>query len=85
MTLKIEPAFDGTTTTLRLSGRIDSAYLEELAAQLRRHEPPLALDLDDVTLVDVDAVRFLVAREAEGVELRNCAPYIREWMHRERN
>ena len=25
-------------------------------------------------------VRFLIACEAEGIELLNCAPYIREWM-----
>jgi hypothetical protein len=42
------------------------------------------LDLDQVTLVDVWVVRFLIACEAEGIELLHCAPYIREWMHRER-
>jgi hypothetical protein len=39
--------------------------------------------LDEVTLVDVAAVRFLIACEAEGIEVRHCAPYIREWMARE--
>jgi len=41
--------------------------------------------LYEVTLVDVGVVRFLIACEAEGIELLNCAPYIREWMSRERN
>jgi hypothetical protein len=41
------------------------------------------LDLDEVTLVDVAVVRFLIACKAEGIELRHCAPYIREWMGRE--
>ena len=36
-----------------------------------------------VTLVDVAVVRFLIACEAEGIGLRHCAPYIREWMGRE--
>jgi anti-anti-sigma regulatory factor len=85
MTLKIDAVSDGPMTTLRLSGRIDFEHLEELEAQLRRHGPRVAIDFDDVTLVDLAAVRFLIAREADGVELRNCAPYIREWMHRERN
>jgi anti-anti-sigma regulatory factor len=85
MTLRIETASVGTTTVLRLIGRIQSEHLMELAAQVRLHGPGLVLDLDDVTLVDLDVVRFLVAREAEGIELRNCAPYIRAWMDRERD
>ena len=31
------------------------------------------LDLDQVTLVDLDVVRFLGVSEAEGVELVNCS------------
>jgi hypothetical protein len=84
MTLKIETASDGRTATLRLSGRIDAEYVDELRAEIRRHRPWLVLDLDDVTLVDVAVVRFLIACEAEGIELRHCARYIREWMSRER-
>jgi hypothetical protein len=84
VTLKIETAADGQTTTLRLIGRIESEYLDELAAQVRKHRPRLALDLDEVMLVDVAVVRFLIACEAEGIELWHCAPYIREWMRRER-
>jgi hypothetical protein len=43
------------------------------------------LDLDEVTLVDLDVVRFLSACEEKGVELLNCSPYIREWMRQERD
>ena len=80
MTLKIETASDGRTTSLRLNGRIAEEHLDELEAQVRRHQPPLVLDLDEVTLVDLAVVRFLIACEAKGIELRHCAPYIREWM-----
>jgi hypothetical protein len=45
----------------------------------------IVLDLDEVTLVDLDVVRFLGVSEAEGVELVNCSPYIRDWIFRERN
>ena len=83
MTLKIQTASDGHTASLRLIGRIEAVYLDELEAHVRRHRPLLVLDLDEVTLVDVAVVRFLIACEAEGVELRHCAPYIREWMVRE--
>ena len=45
----------------------------------------IVLDLEEVTLVDLDVVRFLGVREADGVELVNCSPYIRDWIFRERN
>lgn len=70
---------------LRLIGRIESEYLDELQAQIRTHRPRLVLDLDEVTLVDGAVVRFLIGCEAEGIELRHCSPYIREWMGRERH
>jgi anti-anti-sigma regulatory factor len=84
MTLRIETAVDGRAAVLRLIGRIDSEYLPALQAQVQRHRPRLMLDLDEVTLVDVGVVQFLSECEAEGIELLNCAPYIREWMGRER-
>jgi anti-anti-sigma regulatory factor len=84
MTLRIETASDGETATLRLIGRIESESLDELRIQVRRHRPRLLLDLDEVTLLDVGVVHFLMACEAERIELLNCAPYIREWMSRER-
>jgi anti-anti-sigma regulatory factor len=83
VTLKIETASDGHSASLRLIGRIEAEYLDELEAHVRKHRPLLVLDLDEVTLVDVAVVRFLIACEAEGIELRHCAPYIREWMRRE--
>ena len=83
MTLKIETASDGETAILRLVGRIEREYLDGLRAEVRRW-PRLVLDLDEVTLVDVWVVRFLIACEGEGIEVRCCAPYIREWMSRER-
>ena len=84
MTLMIETASDGRTATLRLIGHVESEYLDELRAQVRTHGPRLALDLGEVTLVDGAVVRFLIACEAEGIELLHCAPYIRAWMGKER-
>jgi len=83
VTLKIETVSDGHTASLRLIGRIQAEYLDELETHIRRHRPLLVLDLREVTLVDVAVVRFLITCEAEGIELRHCAPYIREWMGRE--
>jgi len=84
VTLRIETASDGRTTTLRLIGHIESEYLDEIRAQVRRLGPRLVFDLDQVTLVDGAVVRFLIACEAEGIELLHGSPYIREWMDRER-
>jgi anti-anti-sigma regulatory factor len=83
VTMKIETATDGQTVLLRLVGRIESKYLGELQAEMRKHRLPLVLDLDQVTLVDQRIVGFLITCEAEGIELLHCAPYIREWMSRE--
>jgi hypothetical protein len=43
----------------------------------------IALDLEEVTLVDIDIVHFLARCEAGGTELLHCSPYIREWISRE--
>lgn len=79
--LKIEKIFDGPV--LRLSGRIDAEHLAELTAQMQNSVRPVALDLSEVKLVDVGAVRYLALSEAEGTELRNCPLFVREWIRRE--
>jgi hypothetical protein len=70
--------------TFALSGRIDEgqvAELEELLkAEARGNSTAVVLDLADVRLVHREAVTFLADCEAGGVELRNCPPYVREWI-----
>ncbi|HWY62368.1 MAG TPA: STAS domain-containing protein [Rhizomicrobium sp.] len=83
MTLRIQKDYVGSTTTIRLMGRIRSEHLQELKEQLATAGSKVVLDLDEVTLVDVEVVRFLGACEAEGAEVLSCSPYIREWMLRE--
>jgi hypothetical protein len=39
----------------------------------------IVLDLKDLTLVDREAIIFLAKCEAD-VQIKNCPPYIREWM-----
>ena len=85
MTLKIAKTFDGQRTTLRLSGRIQSANVEDIREEMSGNAETIVLDLEEVTLVDVDVVRFLGTREGEGVELVNCSAYIRDWIFRERS
>ena len=85
MTLKIEKYADGDSTTIRLIGRMQAEHLEELEKQIRESGPAITLDLDEVTLVDVEIVRFLGTCEAWGVTLLNCSPYIRDWIGKERD
>jgi anti-anti-sigma regulatory factor len=81
---KIETGSDGRHSILRLSGRIESEQLEQLKAQIGGGTHRLVLDLEEVKLVDRDVVHFLGLCESKGIELRYCAPYIREWIFREK-
>jgi hypothetical protein len=38
------------------------------------------LDLEEVTVVCVEVVRFLGSCERKGTELLHCPAYIREWI-----
>jgi anti-anti-sigma regulatory factor len=69
-----------------LSGRIAAENIAELKTlfESERQNRPITLDLENITLVDRDAVQFLERCEADSVELKNCPAYIREWITRER-
>jgi anti-anti-sigma regulatory factor len=51
MSLKIVRKSDGKRTTLRLSGRIQSANVEELRERMKGDAERIVLDLEEVTLV----------------------------------
>ena len=55
-----------------------------LRGVLEQESGGFAIDLKNVLLVDREAVKLLALSEAHGTELRNCPPYIREWVTRER-
>ena len=84
MTLKIERIPAGREARVRLSGQIRSEHIGELKAELERGESRVALDLEEVDLVDVQGVRFLNECEAAGIPILHCSTYIRAWMLRER-
>ena len=58
--------------------------MDTLRNALRQEAGALAIDLKNVSLVDREAVKVLARCETNGTELRNCPPYIREWVSRER-
>jgi len=82
--LRIEKDSGGCVTKLRLSGRIQSDQIASIRSEMDRDCAGKILDLSEVMLVDLGVVRFLIACEDEGVELRQCPAYVREWMLRER-
>jgi hypothetical protein len=68
---------------LSISGRIAEWDVDTLRSLLQQEERVVAIDLKDVLIVGCEAITFLALREAHGIELRNCPPYIREWVSRE--
>jgi hypothetical protein len=69
---------------LFVSGRITGEHVDMLRGVLEQESGSFAIDLKSVVLVDREAVKLLALSEANGTELRNCPPYIREWVTRER-
>jgi len=84
--LRIQRAANGGVV-FTLSGRMDGENVAELKTILSSEAKGrrIVLDLKDLTLVDRDAVGFLERCEADSVKLKNCPPYIREWITRERH
>jgi len=84
MTCRIERRAARNGVVLRVSGRIEGAYVAMLRESIRKEKAKrgLAIDLAEVTLVSQDAVDALADAEDTGVELRDCPAYIREWVSR---
>jgi anti-anti-sigma regulatory factor len=82
--LKITRTANGDVV-FTLSGRMDAENLAELETLMTSEAEGrrMILDLRDLILVDHDAVRFLKRCEADGIQLKNCPAYIREWITRE--
>jgi hypothetical protein len=83
MTLRIVADLNEDGTTIRLIGHMQAEHIAHVRAEIAASRGPTVLDLDEVTLADVEAVRFLVTAERESMVVHRCAPFIREWMSRE--
>ena len=84
--LKIQRSSNGQII-FTLIGRMKAEHVAELKALLKSETgtQQIVLDLKDLTLVDRDAVRFLENCEADGIKIKNCPAYVREWMEREKD
>ena len=83
MTCRIDRMLIEQGVVLRISGRIAGEDLDVLRNALEDGRV-VALDLTEVELADRDAVTLLAGTESNGIELRHCPAYIREWVTRER-
>ena len=82
--LKITRVTDATVTTLIVSGRIRAEQLPDLRRSVAEEGTrDVVLDLRELSLVDDEVVRFLLACEANSVRLVHCPEYVRQWMARE--
>jgi len=61
---------------------IEEEDIAELEALIRSEAKGrrMVLDLKNLTLVGQDAIAFLDRCEANGITLKNCPEYIREWI-----
>jgi anti-anti-sigma regulatory factor len=84
MTLRIETIQGHRYTTIRLIGRIRAEHLSELKVQLDAAGPDVVLDLGEVSIVNLDVVRFLGECDLREIRLLNCPAYIRKWIDQEK-
>ena len=81
MTFRIERLIGGENAiVLRVCGRMDVESVNTIRELIGEEKSDIPLDLEEVTLADRDAVRFLAISELEGVELKNCPAFLREWV-----
>jgi hypothetical protein len=85
MTWRIDRVVDGDDiVALCISGRLTKQDVDTFRNAIEGEASAVAIDLKNVVLIDREAVKFLAQRELNGNALRNCPPYIREWVTRER-
>jgi anti-anti-sigma regulatory factor len=86
MTLRIHRSTAEEVLVFALAGRIQAEHVSALLSLLRSDSPAhgVVLDLEQVKLVDRDAVLFLLLSEVRGIKLRNCPAYIRRWIDQEK-
>ena len=67
----------------KLSGQMDDEGIAELQTLISSESNghPTVLDLKDLTLVNENAITFLVRCEANSITLKNCPAYVREWIN----
>ena len=75
MTCRIDRLLiEGDLVVLRISGRLTGDNMDVLRAAIEQERGAVAIDLEEVGLVDRGAVTLLALSEAKGIALSNCPP-----------
>jgi hypothetical protein len=64
---------------------MQSQHLQGLKMLIDESRPPITLDLDELMLVDLEAVCFLGRCQKDGVSLLHCSRYIMDWIAKEQD
>jgi hypothetical protein len=82
--LKIEIKVEGTSRTVKVIGDLRAAELDELLTHLEGADNSVTtLDLSDLKIVDLSAIRFFIECEHRGIRIVASPPYMKEWMTQE--
>ena len=83
--LRIQRSVNGEVM-FTISGRIQTEDIEQLRQLLAAEtsEQLLIFDLQDVTLVNQEAVTFLADCETNGIVLEGCPLHVRNWIDQEK-
>ena len=84
MTCRIDRLSTQHGLVLYISGRLTAEDLVVVRIALDERRV-VAIELAEVDLVSREAVKLLGQAEADGIELRSCPAYIREWITNERD
>jgi len=83
VTCRIDRVSTDQGLVLRISGRISRDDVDVLRIAIEDGKV-VAVELSELELIDRDALKLLAIYEANGIELRHCPAYIREWIVKER-
>ncbi|HJS97808.1 MAG TPA: hypothetical protein VJ756_01865 [Terriglobales bacterium] len=84
--LKIQQGEQGRQVRIYLSGRVSSGqltYLDELIRIASDSRLKVLLDVEQVTVLDLPAVRYLAEGEGTKFKFTCCPRAIRQWIQRE--
>ena len=60
-------------------------HLRDVQMLIEESKPTITIDLEELMLVDLEAVRFLGRCQNDGVLLLHCSRYIRDWIAKEQD
>ena len=76
MGLYISQTTDGSTTIIKVDGRLVGEGVEELKRVCRDLVPPFVLELTDLQQADAAGLQLINCLADAGGELRGASPYI---------